>query len=117
MTLEGEGWLTMKQTARMLHISQNGVLELRRNGRLQGVKQSTLVQRRVQWHYRKAEVLALMNDPKYNHRRALYERHVSPEGKARRAEEAYQRQMAEIDELNRHQVARRHLADILNSQW
>jgi hypothetical protein len=71
----------------------------------------------MQWHYRKAEVVALMNDPEYNRRRVLYERYISPEGKARRKEEIYQRQLAEIDELNRHQVARRHLEEILDSQW
>jgi hypothetical protein len=110
-------WITTRQVAWMLHISQNGVLRLRHNGRLRGVKQPTLVRGRMQWHYRKAEVEALMNDREYNRRHVLYEQYCSPEGKARRAEELLQRQLAEIDELNRRQVARRHLEEILDSQW
>lgn len=110
-------WITTRQVAWMLHISVSGAQELRQNGRLQGVKQPTLVTGRMQWHYRKAEVVALMNDREYCRRRVIYEEYLSPEGKARRKEEMYQRQLAEIEELNRHQVARRHLGEILDSQW
>lgn len=117
-------WLTTRQAAWMLHTTQRSITTHRQNGRLMAKRFRNDMSHRVQWHYPKEEVLALMNDRERNRRRANYERYLSPEGRAERAAEAarqreaeFRKQVEEIAELNRKGVARAGLERILSEQW
>ena len=67
-------WLTTRQAAWMLHNTQRAVCGLRQNGRLPGRKMEAAPLGRERWHYRKKDVLALMNDRGYMERCWRYKR-------------------------------------------
>ena len=77
-------WITVRQTAWLLHNSRRSVYILRDNGRLEGRIQETLLHGRMQWHFRKKDVLALMGDDKYIERYRNYKRYACPEARERR---------------------------------
>jgi hypothetical protein len=81
-------WLTTRQVAWMLHISMRSVGHLCENGRLDRERFRNEMSGRVQWHFRVEKVRALMGEREYCHRRAVWERYFSVEGKAARAREA-----------------------------
>ena len=80
-------WITTRQAAWLLGNTQRAVCGLRQSGRLPGRKMETLVQGRERWHYRKADVKALMNDAQYMERYRNYRRRrLKDEALTRRAD-------------------------------
>ena len=72
-------WITTRQAAWMLHNSQRAVCGLGQSGRLTRRKMPTAPLGWERWHYRKAEVVALMNDAGYMARYRRYKRrHPTP---------------------------------------
>ena len=80
-------WITARQAAWLLNVTPGTAHAYRKRGRLAG---------RIlpeygygnQWMFRKAEVKALMNDPRHIAGREKWAKHCSPEGRARKAAEA-----------------------------
>src|SRR5262249_5958058 len=87
-------WVTTRQASLLLHTTQRSVSCLRESGRLIGVKRKSEQTHRVQWHYRKADVLTLQADPRYCRRRRVYEEFRSPEAQERHRAEAFARELA-----------------------
>ena len=80
-------WITTRQAAWLLHVTQRAVCSLRQSGRLAGRMQETLLTGREQWHFRKADVLALMGEDGYLRRHRNYGQYSSPEARERREAE------------------------------
>ena len=94
-------WLTARQAAMLLNLAETSVHNLRRNGRLTGYRREHIVLGRVQWHYRKADVSALMEERKYFAHRARYENHCTAEAKAKKKAEAEAANLTACVEANR----------------
>ena len=79
-------WITARQVAWLMNVTMARVYLWRKSGRLAS-RQLPEYGYRNQWMFRKAEVKALMDDPRHNAGRYKWAKHCSPEGKARRAAE------------------------------
>ncbi len=113
-------WVTTRQVAWMLRVTQRAVCSLRQSGRLVGREQATLVFGRVRWHFRKADVLALMNDAAYCKRRGTYDLYLSPTARALRGEGGRTgevREWPELERLNREGTGRQLVDEVLGDRW
>ena len=113
-------WVTTRQVAWMLRVTQRAVCSLRQSGRLVGREQETIIFGRVRWHYRKADVLALRNDAAYCKRRGTYDLYLSPIARALRAEgerAGEAREWTELERLNREGTGRQLVDEVLADRW
>ena len=75
-------WITTRQTAWMLNVTMNVVYVMRCTGRLNARKEHCWFNGREQWHFRKTDVIALMNDPAHIRGRGIYAKYGTPEARA-----------------------------------